>query len=378
MGSRSTLSVVLVLFLAACGTRPEFGALTPVGSEVASVKQHEILVATTRARDARPGTLFNGDRSGRLDFAEVKVGVPPTHVAGRIEWADQPAKSDPAKHFVTTDARYLAGREAFLAEVNAQLARKPAGKRRIMVFVHGYNTMFAEGLYRFAQLVHDSSTPAVPVHFSWPSAGAVSEYVYDNNSATASRDALEQTLRLLAATNVDQIDVLAHSMGSWVTVEAFRQIAIAGKFPVGKLGNIVFASPDIDLDVFKSQVARVGKPPKPYFVLLSRDDRALQLSSFIAGDKERLGSLADAEELTKLGAVVIDLTDVKGADGANHGKFAALAAAAPELEHLLKSEGSLDQSNASSRERIAGGAMTVISLPGQLIGAPIRILSGAR
>ena len=32
-----------------------------------------------------------------------------------------------------------------------------------MLFIHGYNTMFAEGLYRFAQVMHDSQAPAVPV-----------------------------------------------------------------------------------------------------------------------------------------------------------------------------------------------------------------------
>ena len=52
-------------------------------------------------------------------------------------------------------------------------------------------------------------------------------------------------------------------------------------------------------------VARIGKPQKPYVVLLSRDDRALKLSSFIAGDKERLGASTDSAELTRLGAVVI-------------------------------------------------------------------------
>ena len=59
--------------------------------------------------------------------------------------------------------------------------------------------------------------------------------------------------------------------------------------------------------VFKSQMRRFGKPRKPFFVIVSRDDKALRFSDFIAGGKERLGSYSDDTELTALGAVVIDL-----------------------------------------------------------------------
>jgi len=41
-------------------------------------------------------------------------------------------------------------------------------------------------------------------------------------------------------------------MGNWVTVEALRQIKIsANKPPIRKLGAVVLAAPDIDIDVFK-------------------------------------------------------------------------------------------------------------------------------
>jgi esterase/lipase superfamily enzyme len=49
-------------------------------------------------------------------------------------------------------------------------------------------------------------------------------------------------------------------MGNWVTVEALRQIKIsANKPPIRKLGAVVLAAPDIDIDVFKSQM-RSKKP----------------------------------------------------------------------------------------------------------------------
>ena len=93
------------------------------------------------------------------------------------------------------------------------LAEKPRGQRSIIIFIHGYNTMFAEGLFRFAQVVHDSRSPAVPIHFSWASRGQLSDYVYDNNSATAARDRLERLFRL----------ALSSDAGVPVTRDALRE-----------------------------------------------------------------------------------------------------------------------------------------------------------
>jgi esterase/lipase superfamily enzyme len=100
-------------------------------------------------------------------------------------------------------------------------------------------------------------------------------------------------------------------MGNWVTVEALRQIKIAGGLPqIDKLGSIFLAAPDIDRDVFKSQMRRFGKPRKPFYIVLSKDDQALRASNFIAGGEGRLG--ADGNP-----AVVIDLTDIKATDSSN-------------------------------------------------------------
>ena len=100
----------------------------------------------------------------------------------------------------------------------------------------------------------------MPVLFTWASRGKLGAYVYDTNSATAARDDLEHTLRLLLASDADQVNILAHSMGNWVTVEALRQIKISGDLRhVDKIGFVVLAAPDIDLDVFKSRDAPLWK-----------------------------------------------------------------------------------------------------------------------
>ena len=192
----------------------------------------------------------------------MTVAVPPTHVPGKIEWPSR-APGNPTTDFVVRDAAYLDSEKHFVKALNAQLAMRPPGRRKVFVFIHGYNTMFAEGLYRFTQIVDDADAPAVPVLFTWASRGHVTDYVYDTNSATAARDELEHTLRLVFASNAEEVNILAHSMGNWVTVEALRQIKISAKLPpISKLGAVVLAAPDIDIDVFKSRDASVRQTTK--------------------------------------------------------------------------------------------------------------------
>lgn len=364
------------LLVAGCASRPEAGFLAPVVEIDSGSTPHTLLVATTRKRDDRPGTLFNGERSTPLDFAKIVVSVPDKHTPGEVEWASRPP-GDPKTDFVVRQAGYLESEKAFISTLNAQLAAKPKGKRNIFLFIHGYNTMFAEGLYRFAQLVHDSRADGVPVLFTWASRGQLTQYVYDTNSATAARDDLERTLRLLFASNADQINILAHSMGNWVTVEALRQIRISGGLPqASKFGHVVLAAPDIDIDVFKSQMRRFGKPAKPFFIVLSKDDKALGASNFLAGGRGRLGADSDPEELAALGAIVIDMTEVKGLDSSNHGKFAQLAAVAPKLTAVLESGVAKQHPSASAQEIASGSLEAIVKLPITIIGAPFRLLAG--
>ncbi|MGO9233537.1 MAG: alpha/beta hydrolase [Methylocella sp.] len=362
--------------LVACASRPESGFLSPVAEVAAGSSNHTLLVATTRQRDARPGTLFNGERASSVDYATVEVSIPPTHVPGKIEWPTTPP-GDANANFVVRDEAYLDGDKQFVQALNAQLATRPRGSRRVLLFIHGYNTMFAEGLYRFAQVVHDSDAPAVPVFFTWASHGNLADYVYDTNSATAARDDLVHTFRLLLASDADQVNVLAHSMGNWVTVEAFRQIKISGDLKnVNKLHYVFLAAPDIDLDVFKSQMRSFQGPHKPFYIVLSQDDKALWLSKFIAGGQGRLGADKNIGELQALGATVIDLSDVNGADPSNHDKFSQLATVAPELRAVLAGGIGTNPGANVDQSAAANPLGAVTALGGAVLGAPVRIFAG--
>lgn len=374
---RTVLLAITVLAVAACAARPDDASLKVSNLPLAGATDHTVLVATTRARGETPGALFSRARADGLDHAVATVSVPPSHTPGEIEWPRVPP-GDPETDFTLRRADYLDDR-GFSAALEQELARRPRGSREVFVFVHGYNTRFPEALYRMVQLKHDAGMPQVPVLFTWASGGSVRDYLYDTNSATIARDGLEQTLRMLAAPSAERINILAHSMGNWVLTETIRQIRISGRpIPAARFGIVAMAAPDLDIDVFKAQMKRMGKPERPYILLVSRDDRALQASNLIAGGTGRLGAYDDEEELARLGAVVIDLTEVKANDGANHGKFAQLAQAAPELRKVLSGL-ELDESVGTTErtvDAVGNTAKTAITFPLKILTAPITALSG--
>lgn len=281
---------------------------------------HRILVATTRERSEAPGEVFSGARGDGLSFARVDVTVPQAHVSGRLEEPSGGGKRNPALHFAAGEIAIFPERDSFVAAARKSLVNTDG---RALVFIHGYRTPFDGSAYRAAQIIHDSGYKGTPILFSWASTGRTVDYIYDNNSATVARDGLEQTLRLLREAGAKRIDIVAHSMGNWLTMEALRQIVIANdRMITDTLGDVVLASPDIDVDVFKSQLKRIGQRERPFFVLVSRDDRALLLSSIIAGNRPRVGDYDKDEDIAALGVVVIDVSSLSSGDRLNHARFA--------------------------------------------------------
>lgn len=202
---------------------------------------------------------------------------------------------------MTLAADYIDQR-TFAASVAAMA--KQTGRTKVLVFVHGFNNRFDDAVYRFAQIVHDSKVPVIPVLFTWPSRGEVRlrSYTYDRESANYSRDALESLLNSLTSyPSVSEVSVLAHSMGNWVALEALRGRAMRGgqtaaSLKADKLKNLMLVAPDVDVDVFRTQIQRMGSARPRIALFVSQDDSALGLSKIIWGDVPRLGDVDPGQE----------------------------------------------------------------------------------
>jgi esterase/lipase superfamily enzyme len=283
-----------------------------------------VFIATSR-KMASNGAV-SSELSPTTNYLMNLVSIPADHQTGMIErpsWGSESRKS----HFVFIGQQTM-DRDTFRNEISAQLSGRIGASKDILVYIHGFNTGYDEARFRLAQIATDSGFTGVPVLFSWPSQNKILAYGADKENAMASRDDLHQLFNDLGTIpGVGRIHILAHSMGTWLTMEALREASIAGQGSLnGHIGEIMLAAPDIDLDVFKQQYARVGTFAR-VSIFSASDDRALSISSAIAGDRQRVGALdlndqTQRDEIARLGVRVYDLSNTDTGDFFKHGTFA--------------------------------------------------------
>ena len=368
MKSRSTAAALLIALaaaLAGCGTRPGPEVLQTVMTVPDEAAQMKVYAVTTRNR-VRPGSnIFDAGKATTANYAEITVSIPPGHKPSQIEWP-KGRKPDPAKDFAVTG-------QSVLSDASFREAIRPGrqASNRVGIFVHGYNYNFQESLFRLAQISHDAKLDGMPILFSWPSQAAVAGYVADKESATYSRDYLAALMAEAVKGRSDtDVVVFGHSMGGWLVVEALRQLKLQGRDDVLSKLNVVLAAPDIDEDVFRTQMAVIGKMKHPMTVLVSGDDRALAVSKFLSASTNRVGTLDVKDPKVQQAAVangvtLIDISQVQPTDSAHHNRFVDLVGLYPSL------------TASTERNGLRKAGAFVFDAAGATLSSPFRIVSGA-
>ncbi|MCH4548372.1 alpha/beta hydrolase [Rhizobium sp. WYCCWR 11279] len=365
--------LVATMALTGCGGRP-VGVMQAAGTAAPGTSKVDLLVATTRAADDNPAVLFSGERGTGLAVNAVEVSIPPeaNRKAGQVQWPSR-LPADPLRNFVTVSVDPLEGERAGETWLKTHMPKS----RRVLVFVHGFNNRYEDAVYRFAQIVHDSHADVAPVVFTWPSRGSIFDYNYDKESTNYSRDALEELLTRTAANPaVSDITIMAHSMGTWLTVESLRQMAIRNGHVAPKINNVILASPDLDVDVFGRQFASLGKERPHFTIFVSQDDRALALSRRISGNVDRLGQIDPSAEpyrskLEAAGITVLDLTKLKGGDRLNHGKFAESPEVVKLIGDRLIAGQTITDSNVGLGEAVGAVAMGAAQTAGSAVSVAV-------
>jgi esterase/lipase superfamily enzyme len=252
-----------------------------------------LLIATTRkpVNNARAKPWFGTERAARMSIARAKRVAPSD---GRFSLASI-GLDDWRLEAIETVPRI------------GDLLPSGGGMRDVLLYVHGFNQTFETAALDAARLSDGIGFHGETMVFSWPSKAKLFDYGYDRESAMWSRDALEQVLSgLITSPAVGRVHIVAHSVGTMLTLEAIRQIYDRhGGMVAERIGTVVFASPDIDMDVFSSSVQRIGPLASKITVITSTNDRALAVSSLIAGGITRVGA-AEQDQLRRLGLHVID------------------------------------------------------------------------
>ena len=239
-------------------------------------------------------TISVDDDAGRptIEIAGVtEVGtMPPTPM--RLEWVDGQIVGDP---------QHVADYQASVTQLRALIDRSlvPDDDGRVYLYVHGFNNDFKWAAGVMGQVWHYAGRPGLPVMFSWPAGrGGVRGYSTDRESGEFAVFHLKLLLRALAGTeSVKRIDLIGHSRGTDVLLSAVRELHLeergGGRTAADtyKLGRLVLAAPDIDLEVFIQRFAaeRMFELFERTTVYASGNDKAIRVASFLFGGFRRLG-----------------------------------------------------------------------------------------
>jgi esterase/lipase superfamily enzyme len=255
------------------------------------IERPTLIVATTRkpVNAGRAAPWYGAERSPSINVARAKLTPPDDGrfslaSVGLVDWHINAVEPVPK-----------------LPDLVAE------GGGDVLLYIHGFNTTFETAALDAARLSDGIKFAGQTMVFSWPSKAKLLDYGYDRESAMWSRDALEEVLEeLIAAPAAGRVHIVAHSIGTMLTLEALRELyAKEGDAAADRIGAVVFASPDIDIDVFKSSVERIGPLAGKIMVITATNDRALAVSRWMAGGITRVGD-AEKARLEKLGLRVID------------------------------------------------------------------------
>lgn len=278
----------------------------------------DLLFATTRKPADSSQDAFSGERNDDVvTYGAASVRIPEKHRIGAVElpWKLKvfsftlyEEERDETRHFVTRSL-------SVLTLDDWQSAIASFGETDALVFVHGFNTSFENGLYRFAQIIWDLKYAGLPVLFSWPSRGRIRDYGYDSVSALNASDSFADVLqRISEQRNIKRVHILAHSMGNLVVLEALAKHQNAGLF---RIGELMMAAPDVDRDRYRKIAPKARRAASGMTLYASAADLALLASKILAGQVPRAGDVPpdgpivvpgiDSIDVTALGAEMFDL-----------------------------------------------------------------------
>ncbi len=254
-----------------------------------------MIVKVHYATDRRlePNGRYSGERDSAaqpIKYGICEVSIPPNHRRGQLEsptmwdWY----RPNPKKHVFLAKVTQV-GETATFDSIKSILT-SGVSRKSVLFFVHGYNVSFDDAARRSAQLHFDLNYPGVSMFYSWPSNATTSGYVSDAEDILWSTKHIELALeKLCDQPEVEQIHIIAHSMGNRGIAAALKSLVEKGK--ANKISEVVLAAADLDAAVFKRDIApAISRGIARTTVYASDKDKALWSSVALSGNP-RVGEI---------------------------------------------------------------------------------------
>lgn len=224
------------------------------------------------------------------------------------------------------------GKETFAALVNERLATSRV--QDLYVYVHGYRVVFENPLLVASEMWHFLGYEGVMIAFSWPSTPSRWAYFSDLETAMWSAHGFRRLLTFLAEkTDARRVHVLAYSAGTRLVTLALAQIALMHRDETReqirsgyRLGDVVLVGSDVDRQLMGAYIEDgLLRVQERLTIYLSGTDKALGISSWVLGGRERMGETFSGElsdEVEELlwrtnDLAIVDVTEAEESDAGN-------------------------------------------------------------
>ncbi|MGY4294596.1 esterase/lipase superfamily enzyme [Bradyrhizobium sp. i1.4.4] len=253
--------------------------ISPLRHDVKS-GQYKVWYGTNRRPldPSDPGRGYSADPDDRVHYGCCTAFVPAAHVIGgfRLPWWRRLLRGK-------TDALTLLDNKIYAENDfwNAislgwdQLDRQD---RHSVVLVHGYNVSFESAALQAAQIGYDLSINGAMAFFSWPSRGALADYLVDEDLVEQSEGAIAGFLVDFATkSGADVVHVIAHSMGNRGVLRAINRVAqLAEKNTKLRFGQVALAAADVNSNTFRSLCDAYSRVAKRTTLYVSGGDLAIR------------------------------------------------------------------------------------------------------
>jgi esterase/lipase superfamily enzyme len=232
---KSAVKIIILLviglnILSACAGKPE---IVDTGAKTESVVAVFYGTDRDRSDSDNPARIYGLER-GDLEYGVVQVSL------------------DDSKTRLKTVTPMSS--ELFLIELDKNLEKSDINSA--LIFVHGYNRSFNQTGKLIAEFLANTKFHGVPIIWSWPSSRNPAGYLEDQTNVRWSQPHFLEFLRTVIENSAaETVHLVGHSMGAWGLTHVVLQELLPGGIDRSKIGEFVLLAPDIDLEIFKRDLA---------------------------------------------------------------------------------------------------------------------------